>query len=541
MATFAGMVDEFLQEQWQESPLLASALGVEGYDDRVDDFSREAIERRQQRDDHWLQCFESIEAGSLSFSEQLDRDLLLTSLRGERIMRDWRGWQRQPAMYLSPGLSGVFSLFLHRLHPEPHLARAAAARLRAVPGVLAQGRRNLDPELVPSLFAERALGQARAGIRYARDLVPAEVQDAALRADLAAAGEVAATAFEEFAAFLTDLRERARGAWAIGEARYSRLLREKELLGYGAAELRERGRVEWDRIAEELRRCAQQIAATDDWVHVLEDLNKDHPPTPEAMRATYADWTERARQFLKERRLVTFPAGEACAVEPSPPFQRPILAVASYSQPPAFSPSLQGHFFVPFPPDGVSEADIQQRLESNSYANIPTIAVHEAYPGHHWHLVTSKANPSRVRQVFRTPYFSEGWGLYAERVMREQGFFTDPRHEMFQYEATLFRAARIVVDTSLHMGEMGVEEAVRFKMERGNLPEPTARAEVGRYCTMPTQASSYLTGCLEILRIRDRFMQEKGLSGIDGLRRFHDTIAGSGSLPIALAERAALA
>jgi uncharacterized protein (DUF885 family) len=151
-----------------------------------------------------------------------------------------------------------------------------------------------------------------------------------------------------------------------------------------------------------------------------------------------------------------------------------------------------------------------------------------------------KAHPSAVRRTFRTSYFTEGWALYAEQMMREQGFFEDPRHEMSQCEAMLFRAARIVVDTSLHLGEMSFEEAVRFMMTKANLPEPTARAEVGRYCSWPTQASSYLTGCLEILALRDRHLA--GQSSRDGavLRDFHDRLAGSGGLPPALAAQALL-
>jgi uncharacterized protein (DUF885 family) len=198
---------------------------------------------------------------------------------------------------------------------------------------------------------------------------------------------------------------------------------------------------------------------------------------------------------------------------------------------------MRGHFFVPFPPDGASEQEVQQRLENNSFAAMPTTAVHETYPGHHWHLSTSKGNPSPIRRTFRTPYFSEGWGLYSEHVMREQGFFTDPRQEMSQVEATLFRAARIIVDTSLHIGDMRFDEAVEFMRIRANLPEPTARAEVARYCAWPTQASAYLTGCLEILRIRARYLKEVN----SNLRTFHDRLALSGALPIALAEQAALA
>jgi uncharacterized protein (DUF885 family) len=123
-------------------------------------------------------------------------------------------------------------------------------------------------------------------------------------------------------------------------------------------------------------------------------------------------------------------------------------------------------------------------------------------------------------------------------MMREQGFFEDPRQEMSQHEAMLFRAARIVVDTSLHLGEMGFDEAVAFMRGKANVPEPTARAEVGRYCAWPTQASAYLTGCLEILAIRERYFARAGRADTATLRAFHDRLAGSGGLPPALAERA---
>src|SRR5207237_951885 len=225
-----------------------------------------------------------------------------------------------------------------------------------------------------------------------RELVPGEVKDPALRQKVAEAGATAAGAYEDFAAFLESNRARAGGDYAIGEDLYTALLREKELLPLDARELRERGREQYDLLA--------------------------------SRRGT---------------------------AEPSPHYQRPIQAVASYNQPPAFSDSLHGHFFVPYPPDGTPPEEVQKRLEGNCSAGIPTTAVHEAYPGHHWHLVMAHFTPSRLRQVFNTPYFSDGWALYAERVMREQGFFADPKHVLYRYEATISRAARIIVDVSLHL------------------------------------------------------------------------------------------
>ena len=537
MNRFADLAMTFLKEEYGDSPVMASSLGLTAYDERLDDVSAAAFERREERDRQWLARFRAIPDDGLG-GATVDRDFLVSVLRGREILHPHRMWKRQPATYLGPGLQGVFTLFLHRLRPEADLAEAARARLEQVPASIEHGMANLDPALTPPIYVERAIGQARAAARYARELVPNEVADPGARAKLAAAGETAAKAFERFASYLADLAKKASGAYAVGAETYTALLREKELLPYSATELRERGRHEYDLLAADARRLTKEIAGNEDWTALLHELNGIHAADPEGMRREYEEWTERARDFLRRTGLVTLPAGERCLVEPSPHFQRPVLAVASYNRPPAFSDSMTGHFFVPFPPDGTPADEVQKRLEGNCTHGIPTTAVHEAYPGHHWHLVMAKSNGSHVRRVFSTSYFSEGWALYAERAMREQGFFEDPRQELYQVEATIFRAARIVVDTSLHIGDMTFDDAVTFMMEKANLTAPNARAEVGRYCSWPTQASSYLTGMLEILDIRTRWLARRGSSDVAALRAFHDAITSSGALPTALAERA---
>jgi uncharacterized protein (DUF885 family) len=537
-SAFGSLVDSFLKEEYEDSPTLASSLGLTEYDERLDDTSGAAFERRRVSDLAWLGKFRAVPADGLASAERIDRDLLISVLRGRELYQPLEMWKRQPNYYLNPGLNGVFSLFLHRLRPERELADAAAKRLEGVPTNIKDGIANLDFSLTPRVYLERALGQAKAAARYARELVPAEVTDPSSKQRLTDAGAKAAKAFDEFADHLESNKQKATGDWAIGEELYSALLRDKELLPFGAAELRERGREQHELLSTEANRIATEIDGSGDWAKTCDRLNKIHAPTPEAMRDEYAEWTERARSFLRDTELVTLPPGEKCSVEPSPPFQRPVLAVASYQRPPAFRDTLHGHFFVPYPPDGTSPDEVQKRLEGNCSAGIPTTAVHEAYPGHHWHLVMAKSNPSHARRIFGTAYFSEGWALYAERVMREQGFFTDPKHLLYQYEATIFRAARIVVDTSLHMGEMTFDEAVRFMVEKGNLTEPNARAEVGRYCSWPTQASSYLTGMLEIIDIRTRWLARRGASDRPALRAFHDAITTAGMLPTSLAEKA---
>jgi len=546
MSDFEALADAFLDEEFEANPVAASGLGLTAYDARLDDLTASAFEARDAAAVRWLARLDDLPAAELTAAESIDRDLWRAVLRGRVILADWANWRRDPLTYTNPIANGLFGLFLHRLRPEAELAAAAVARLEQAPDALAAGRANLQATLAHPLIVRRALGSARAVSRYVRDLLPTEVRDPADRARLAAAGETAAVALETFAAFLEDLAARATGTWRLGEERYTRLLQDREALVDDARGLRTRGQAEYDRLAAEMRELARRTAGSDDVETLLAAANRVHAPTEEAMRQRYETWTERARTFLRETGLVTLPPGERCLVEPSPVFQRPVLGVASYSSPPAFSESLLGHFFVPFAPDGTPAAEIQQRLEHNNDAEIPSTAVHETYPGHHWHLVMRKSQPSRLRRAYGTPYFTEGWALYAERAMREQGFFDEPIQELFHLNATRFRAARIVVDTSLHLGEMTEEEAITYMVQRAAMPEPTARAEVGRYCAWPTQASAYLTGCLEILRIRDRWLLAHGHTGparaapVPLLREFHDALTGSGALPLGLAERALL-
>ena len=547
MTDFDRVVDELLAEEFEESPVNASGLGLTEYDDRLDDLSAEAFDRRQARAAAWGLRFAAMPDVGLTPDERIDRDLAVAMMAGRSVMAEWMPWRRDPVTYSGPIANGLFGLFLNRLRPDSELVDAAVARLAQAPRALEQGRANLDGRLAHPLILGRGRDAARATARYVRELLPGEAGMERDRARLADAGAEAGRALDEWASHLDEMARTATGSWQLGEERYTRLLREREALPYDARSLRDRGRAEYDRLSTEMRDLSRSAWGTDDWNAVLERSNEDHPATEEEMRRSYEDWTAKARQFLVDSGLITIPEGESCEVLPSPPFQRPLLGVASYMSPPAFAPSLQGHFFVPFAPEGASAAEIQKRLAANSYGHIPTTTVHEAYPGHHWHLVVRKTSSRRLRRVLGTPYFNEGWGLYAERLMRERGFFTEPIQELNHLKATLFRAARIIVDTSLHLGEMDYEEAIRFMVEKTATPEPTARAEVGRYCWWPTQASAYLTGCLEILRIRDRFLESRGLPAGSAasaptsvMREFHDRLAASGSLPLGLAERALL-
>lgn len=535
---FGDLVDAFLTEEFEEEPVRASVLGAPGYDERLGDFSAAGFARRERRARDWLAAFSAMPDTGLDEDDRIDRDLAISALRGRTLLAERPAWRRDPATYLAPALHGVHALFLHRLRPEAELVAAAAARLRQLPDVIDHAIGNLDPELAPRLLAERAMDQARAAVRFVAEDVPGLTSDPSLRPRLRAAGAEAAIELQRFASWLEGFAVRAGGEWRLGERLYSALLTERELLGMDATGLHERGRRAYAEIDERMREVAARVpGGSADWRAVMEGLNRRHPPTMAAMLADYAAATAGARAFLAERGLVPFAAGEQCRVVPAPAYQRPVLAVASYFPLPALTDSRVGHFFVPFTPENASAEQLEQRLQTNSSASIPTIAAHETYPGHHWHRSWSAESKRPLRTLLGTPYFSEGWALYAERMMHEQGFFTDPGSELAHLSARAFRAARIIVDTALHAGDMSVEQAVDEMASRASLSRDTATVEVRRYCAWPTQAASYLTGSLEIERIRDEWRARHPGTP---LAEFHAALAGSGSLPLGLAARAVL-
>ncbi|HEX5048493.1 MAG TPA: DUF885 domain-containing protein [Gammaproteobacteria bacterium] len=168
---------------------------------------------------------------------------------------------------------------------------------------------------------------------------------------------------------------------------------------------------------------------------------------------------------------------------------------------------------------------------------LETVAYHEGIPGHH--LQISIAQELTGLPTFRTQSFfnayTEGWGLYAERLGKEMGRFRDPYSDFGRLSGELWRAIRLVVDTGLHAKGWTEEEAVRYFTENSSIAEGQIRAEVRRYIVMPGQATGYKIGMLKLLELRSR--AQAALGDRFDIRRFHDVVLGGGALPLSLLEK----
>jgi uncharacterized protein (DUF885 family) len=540
---FDRAVAQFLREYLEAEPVGASFYGLTEWDGRLPDLTAAGFAAREAAAAGWLERFSSWGSGgpseghspgpspALSPEQRIDLALLQAHLGQQVATADFAAWRRYPTAYLE---NGVFELFVHGTRDEAAAVDAAVHRLAQVPDALAAGRENLEPALVDAeLVRQWAVPNAAAQAAFMREGLAGFVADPGRRAELEQAGAAAATAYDGYVEYLEELAGRATGSFVFGEERYDSVLRIGEGFDFGARTLREMGREQVDSLTARLAALAEEIDGTPDWPAVVDRLRDDHPASMDELLESYRNETDRARAFVRTNGLMSIPEGEECAVEPAPLFLRAAAPVASYFPPASFGPASSGTFNVPFTPDGASALEQEARLRSNSFFEIPGVTAHEAYPGHHLHFAASQGT-NALRQVLHSTYMIEGWGLYVENMMGEQGYYESPAVRLGQLSMRLFRAGRIVVDTSLHMGEMSIGEATTFMAERCGFPVPTAAREVLRYCSYPTQASAYLTGALEIERMARQWTEaEKGT-----LAAFHDALTRSGKLPLGVAARA---
>lgn len=527
---FRATLKEFVDEQCAELPVQSTMLGLTEWDHDATDMSAAGIRRRHERQQYWRDRFAAMDETTLEPDEAVDRQLIISRLAGALSKATFEGWRRNGEEYVKDGL---FFLFVHKAREESEAVAAAISRLRKVGDTVAAAKTNLDPALAHPDILRRDMAMARGQAHFVRNDLATFVSDSALRQEVQSEAQPAANAYDDLAAHLEQLIPSATGSFVYGEERYDAWLKDAEMLPYSTRELHQLGWDQYNELDAKMREVAQRLSGSDDWMAQRKRQQADHAADMPGLLAAYRTATEQARAFVRDNGVMSLPEGERCNVEPAPEFWRASVAVASYYFPAVFLRDTAGTFNVPFTPTGASAAEVEDRLGDNSNSMIPSIAVHEAYPGHHLHFARM-GNAPILRHLLTSNYFIEGWALYAERIMAEAGYFTTDAELLEHYAMRLMRAARIIVDTQLHMGEISIDEAAAFMHEKVGLTPSVAKTEAMRYAAWPTQAAGYLTGSIEIERVRDQWLAQ----GLGSLRQFNDSLTDSGAMPVALAARA---
>jgi uncharacterized protein (DUF885 family) len=531
-AEFYQSAERFIDSFMKEAPVVATQLGDHRFDDRLADFSKAGVERQRQEVRAFVEEFDGLDTDSFDVDAKIDHRLMLQVSKS--ILRDlekFRSHLRNPGAYSDECMGGVFLLVITEFAPLEARLEKVLGRLRAIPGVLAHGKENIVPEEVPPVWNDVALESCQQGSALFTALIPALAQSAPkLAGDLNAASQAAAKAFEDYARFLKEgVATKARGNFAAGRQLFEEMVHENHMLDYNADEVLKVG---W-RLFEETERAMTELAQRIDRQktagELLETAKANHPKADELLDS-YRREMARAREFVATHNIVTIPEGESLKIEPTPPFMRGVIPYAAYMMPGPLEKVQQGVFFVtPVDPQSPKEEQ-EEKLKGHYYGKLPVTALHEAYPGHHLQLVYANGVGSLPRKLgaFISTLFIEGWAFYCEELMEQLGFIDQPSQRLGRLSDQLWRAARIILDVSLHTGKMTVEDGIDFLVDRCGLERSNARAEVRRYTASPTQPMSYLIGKLEIIKLIDEYKKKHPQAS---LKEVHDAVLSCGSLP----------
>jgi uncharacterized protein (DUF885 family) len=522
------MFDELLRD----APTAATFLGDHRYDDQLSDYSKAAIEDQRRRLGQWQERFEAYEAQGWSLDAKIDRTLSVQVIK--QFIRGFdkaRSLQRDPGVGPGECLGGVYALVVREFAPLPERMKSVLGRLRATPRVLQDSRQWVIPTEVPKVWAEVALESTQQGVGLVAAFVPMLAEAVPdLKADVLAAAQAAAAALQQHAAWIEqEVLPKAQGDFATGKELFDEILREDHMVDYDADKLLATGWQLYDSTLAQMKELAAKMDPNKTVDQLLED-NKSKHPTAEGLLDAYREWMAKARQFVIDHNIATLPAGEKIRIEPTPGFMRPMIPYAAYSMP-GFLEKVQEGVFIVTPVEESADVEAaEKKLRGHPWADIPTTALHEAYPGHHLQLCVANQYGSLPRKFggFLSSLFVEGWAFYCEELMEQMGFIDQPIQKLARLQAQLWRASRIIIDASLHTGQMAVEEAIAFLVEKAGLEPDDAKAEVRRYTSSPTQPQCYLMGKLQIL---DIVAEYKRCFPDASLLQMHDAILRSGSLP----------
>lgn len=427
----------------------------------------------------------------------------------------------------------IFILFARDFAPLVRRLEAISGRLADAPRLLREAPQQLGPRPV-RMWNELELESA-AEVGGLLDEVEAAGRgtwgpDDPRQVRLEQASRDARAAIEGYRAWLTGRLEGSDGEVALGRERYDELVGLRAFDGLGSDDILEIG---WQQLADlkaARRRVAGEIDPGASEAEVMDRIKSDHAATFEAALDGYRDAMFRARHHILEHDLATIPEGESLSVVATPQYLRNSLPFAAYFEAPPFDRHPAGIYVVTPSVDGSSGA-----MREHNRSSIINTSIHEAYPGHHLQLSAATTHPSLARLMLDAPEFVEGWGMYSEQMMREEGFEAGPACMFALYTDAIWRACRIVLDIRLHRGELTVAQAADFLVEHTGFERPHAVAEVKRYTLTPTQPLSYLLGKVMLLRLRD---DERRRLGTDfSLKRFHDALLYGGSIPISFHRR----
>ena len=538
-----GIFHDYWEESLKRRPEFASTIGDKRYNDQVTDYSVKAINEWLAEEQDFLLRLAAIDTTGLSDQDQVSRELLVRRLTDDQEAAEFKEWEMPVNQ-----MGGIYSTY-------PQLVAQLSfttvkdyddwiARLHKIPGAFEQITTNMslgidDKRVPPKYLLEKTLEQVNqlanekpedsplaSPLKKFPASISAAEQTRIKTETLDALSKEVLPAYKQFARFLqvsyipAGRTEPGISALPDGAKYYQFLIRHTTTTNLTADQIHQIGLDEVKKDEAEMLVIAQKLGFQDlkSFEASLKTNPKLHPTSAEQL-------LDAARGYLgpmqaKLPSLFGHLPKTPFEVAPVPDYLEKTSAPAYYE---AGSPdgSRPGRLRI----------DTYNATTRNLY-QVEDLSYHEGLPGHH--LQISIAREMQGVPDFRKfggyTAFSEGWGLYAERLGKDVGFYQDPYSDYGRLEGDIWRAIRLVVDTGVHSQHWTREQMVDYFHDHSAIDETSIQAEVDRYIAWPSQALAYKIGQLKILELRDRAQKQLGTKF--DIRAFHDQVIDSGALPL---------
>lgn len=538
LAAQNALFEEQYENDLRNFPERATAFGDYRYNDKLADYSLDAIAQREKSNEASLKRIEAIATTGFSDQDQLSHDLMVRVLQ-QRIA-DYNLKEFEMPINQQNGIhTSLADLPLSVPFDTVKQYEDYVARLHQIPRVLNQTtevlRAGMKDKLMPVRFLlEKLPVQCQGIIDSDPFLLPTKKFPASISQDdqkrltqqiTDAINTEVIPAYKTFAAFLrTEYAPQGRTTLAItslpdGEKRYQNDIYARTTTRMTADEIHQLGLREIERIEAEMIVIAKKEGFADlaPFRASLKANPKYIPTSADQILDDFRHYIAQMEPKLPE--LFTLLPKSPVTVEAIPAFQ---AAAATH--------------YVTGTPDGKRPGRVvvaTSNFAERSLVDDEAVAYHEGVPGHHMQLsVQQKLTGLPKFRLHGLGFnaYSEGWALYAEQLGKEVGFYQDPVSDYGRLSSELFRAVRLVVDTGIHSKGWTRDQVVEFFRKTGAVDEPTLQSETDRYISWPAQALSYKLGQLKFRELRDRAQKELGAKF--DIKTFHDEMLDGGTLPL---------
>jgi uncharacterized protein (DUF885 family) len=537
---------EWLNEECKRHPVFATQQGNRDYDGAMDDLSPKA---RAADMDHDRQVLSSLatkfDRSKLSRAAQIDVEIWESHLR-------YRLWQAQnvddfandPRVYLVYCSDSVFGLFTQSTLPRHRNVENAVSRISHIPEVIAAAKASI--KIPPKVLTEIAIKRTEGAISFYEKDIFALAEESPQISSLAAPCRKAADALREYKTFLqNEVLPRSNGDWRLGEKKFSEKLAMELDAGLSAAEVIATAEAEADRVEREMYYVAKQLWSSvfkdqtvppDDVMGrretiraVLSELGKQHG-TAEALVSDAQNTVQAIKKFIQDKKILTLPSPDQCTIIEMPEFQRGFSAAYLNQAPPLDAKAKSLYAISPPPSDWPTERQEAFMQEYNA-SMLQILTIHEAYPGHYVQLDYGNRVDSLVRKVLSSGVFAEGWAVYTEQMMLDEGYgdgnLALRLHQLKFYMRAVLNA---ILDYRMHCTSMTDEEALSLLVDRGFQTVGEATGKIQRAKQSSCQLSTYFVGRTAFYRLRQNVQRQRGSEF--NLGKYHEEVLLQGTLPV---------